>query len=79
MEFGTRLIQVFQFRLNRNQRKEIYEAVLLEMEAIDVIHELEEIQGLDNALDEAIRNIHPDIFSDEEVEDEEDFIEEDEF
>ena len=79
MEFGTRLIQVFQFHLNRNQRKEIYEAVLLEMETIDVIHELEEIQGLDNALDEAIRNIHPDIFEAEEIENEEDYLEEDEF
>jgi hypothetical protein len=79
MIFGTKLIEVFQFHLDQNKRKEIYESALSEMDSMDVLSELEELMGQDEILDEAIRNIHPDIFPDEEVEDEEDFLEEDEF
>ena len=78
MIFRTKLVEVFQYHLDRNKRQEIYEAVLSEMDSMDVLSELDELLNQDEVLDEAIRNIHPEIFptTDEVEDDEEDFLEE---
>lgn len=69
---GTELMENFALRLKKSRinaeiRKKVYLILVDEMEAMDWDN-VNEVEGLDKALDEALVELHPEYYEDEDEE-----------